>query len=294
MDDSPTHLEPRGHLVALGPDRDEVTLHYEEVGRGEPLVLLHGFGGGTANWRPFVADLAPHYRLLLVDLRGHGRSTNPRGEFTHRQAAGDLAALLDRLEIASCSALGMSTGGMTLLHLALAQPGRLRAQVLVSATTHFPPQARAILARASWETLPEAVRAMYRQCATRGDDQIRQLLGQFNALATNTDDMNFTAADLARITARTLVVHGDRDQFFPPAIPRALAAGIPGAELWLIAGGGHVPIPDPRVPFTARVLEFLGGPGAPGGHRGGGGWGARRAPAAGGEPVAPPETPTGS
>jgi pimeloyl-ACP methyl ester carboxylesterase len=247
----------RGHTVQI----DGIAMYYEEYGAGTPLVLLHGFGGCTRNWHPFVAELSERHRLIVVDLRGHGRSTNPENRFTHREAASDLFHLLDRLGVGRFSALGISSGGMTLLHMATSQPERLDAMVLISATSHFPAQARAIMRGASFGSMPRQVQEMYRACAERGDEQIRQLISQFNAFHDNYDDMNFTEQSLSAITARTLVVHGDRDRFFPVEIPVSLYRSIPGAALWIIPGGDHAPIYDSAVPFTSTALRFLAGPG---------------------------------
>ncbi len=243
-----------GHIVQV----NNIEMYYEEYGAGKTLVLLHGFGGCTQNWHPFIDKLAEHYRLILVDLRGHGHSTNPENKFTHREAANDVFHLLDKLGIDHFSAMGMSTGGMTLLHMATAQPKRIDAMVLISATTHFPDQARAIMRRASFNTMPKEVQEMYRECAKRGDEQIGQLIAQFNAFHENYDDMNFTTENLSTITARTLVVHGDRDNFFPVEIAENLKNSIPEAELWIIPYGEHVPIYDFKVPFISTALQFLG------------------------------------
>jgi pimeloyl-ACP methyl ester carboxylesterase len=157
--------------------------------------------------------------------------------------------------------MGISSGGMTLLHMATGQPRRIDAMVVISATSHFPHQARAIMRDASFDRMPQPVQAMYRECAKRGDEQIRQLITQFNALHKNDDDMNFTAQSLSTITARTLIVHGDRDRFFPVEIPVSMYRSIPDAALWIIPGGDHVPIYDAAVPFIATALRFLDGPG---------------------------------
>jgi pimeloyl-ACP methyl ester carboxylesterase len=242
-----------GQTVRVG----DVELYYEERGAGEPLVLLHGFGGCGRNWNPFTAELAARHRLILVDLRGHGHSTNPAGTFTHRQAAADVLALLDQLGVGRFSAMGMSTGGMALLHMATRQAGRIDAMVLISATSHFPDQARAIMRNSSFERMPRPVQDMYRECAPRGDEQVRQLIAQFNAFHDNRDDMNFTAESLSAIAARTLIVHGDRDRFFPVEIAVSLYRSIPDAALWIVPGGDHVPIYDPAVPFAATALRFL-------------------------------------
>jgi len=252
---APERRTTRGQRIRL----NTIEMHYEEYGAGKPLVLLHGFGGSSQNWYPFTAGLAERRRLILVDLRGHGYSTNPENKFTHREAASDVFLLLEKLGIGQFSAMGMSSGGMTLLHMARSQPERIGSMVLISATTHFPDQARAIMRAASFRTMPQAVQEMYRECAKRGDKQIRQLIKQFNALSEDYDDVNFTPRDLAIIRARTLVVHGDRDRFFPVEIPVSLYRSIPDAALWIVPGGDHVPIYDPSVPFTSTVLRFLDG-----------------------------------
>jgi len=253
---APKQTTARGHAVQI----NDIEMYYEEYGVGKPLVLLHGFGGCAQNWHPFTAKLSERYRLILVDLRGHGHSTNPENKFTHREAASDVFLLLEKLGVGRFSAMGMSSGGMTLLHMATSQPRRIDSMVLVSATSHFPEQARAIMRRASFDTMPQQVQEMYRECAKRGDEQIRQLIAQFNAFHENHDDMNFTAQSLSTITARTLVVHGDRDNFFPVEIAESIYRSIPDAALWIIPGGDHVPIYDSMVPFTATALRFLDGP----------------------------------
>jgi pimeloyl-ACP methyl ester carboxylesterase len=247
----------RGHTVHI----NDIELYYEEYGVGKPLVLLHGFGGCARNWHPFTATLSERHRLIVVDLRGHGHSTNPENRFTHRDAATDLFLLLEALGVGRFSAMGISSGGMTLLHMATSRPERVDAMVLISATSHFPDQARAMFRRASFASMPQDVQAMYRDCATRGDEQIRQLVTQFNSFHDDYDDMNFTAQTLSTITARTLVVHGDRDRFFPVDIPMNIYRSIPDAALWIIPGGDHVPIYDSTVPFASTALRFLDGPG---------------------------------
>jgi pimeloyl-ACP methyl ester carboxylesterase len=250
---APKQTSTHGHFVQI----NDMEMYYEEYGTGKPLVLLHGFGGCVQNWHPFTARLSEQYRLIVVDLRGHGYSTNPRNTFTHREAANDVFILLEKLGIDHFSAMGMSSGGMTLLHMATSQPKRIGSMVLISATSHFPDQARAIMRRASFGTMPQEVREMYRECAKRGDEQIRQLITQFNAFHENDDDMNFTAQSLSTITARTLIIHGDRDNFFPVEIPVSIYRSIPGSALWIIPGGDHVPIYDPTVPFVQQPCDSL-------------------------------------
>jgi pimeloyl-ACP methyl ester carboxylesterase len=177
---APKQSTTGGHTVQI----NNIEMYYEEYGAGKPLVLLHGFGGCTQNWHPFIAKLSERYRLILVDLRGHGHSTNPENRFTHREAASDVFLLLDRLGVGLFSAMGISSGGMTLLHMPTSQPKRIDSMVLISATSHFPDQARAMMRDASFGNMPQQVQEMYRECAKRGDAQIGQLITQFNALHT--------------------------------------------------------------------------------------------------------------
>ena len=243
----------RGHTVPI----NGIDMYYEEHGSGKPLVLLHGFGGFGQDWTAFEAKLAEHYRLIIVDMRGHGRSTNPEITFTHRQSATDVLSLLDSLGVDHFSAMGISSGGMTLLHMATRQPARIESMVLISATSYFPEQARSILQETSADNMPLEVQKMYKECASRGDAQIRQLATQFHGFYKSYDDMNFTGPYLSTISARTLIVHGDSDPFFPVEIPVDMFRSIPKASLWIIPGGDHVPIHDPAVPFLATALQFL-------------------------------------
>lgn len=238
---------------------NDISMHYELHGSGEPLVLLHGFGGCGRDWAPLMDSLARRYQLIIPDLRGHGASTNPSGKFTHRQAALDVFALLDRLNVPRIKAMGISTGGMTLVHMATQQPERVEAMVLIGATHYFPEQARAIMRMVGSDSMPPEVRAHFEQCATGGETQVRQLTGQFAAFQDSFDDMNFTAPYLGTIQARTLIVHGDRDDFFPVSIAVDMYRAIPHSALWIVPHGGHVPIFGPRArEFQDVAFAFLG------------------------------------
>lgn len=236
-----------------------VRLHYRVVGSGAPLLLLHPFGACTGIWSPFLDQLAGQYQVILIDMRGHGQSTNPSHRFTHRQSAEDVLSLLDQLRIEQIDAIGLSSGAMTLLHVATRQPQRVRAMVLVSAADSFPETARVMMGLStSPEHLPAEVVAGYRACAPRGDAQVRDLVAQFHAFGTDYDDMAFTPGDLRSITARTLIVHGDHDPLFPVTIARKLNEAIDNSTLWVVTGGDHIPIFGDLAPtFTSAALRFL-------------------------------------
>jgi pimeloyl-ACP methyl ester carboxylesterase len=220
-------------------------MYYEDRGSGEPLVLLHGGMGIGADWRHVFSSDPEGYRVIVPDLRGHGRSTNPSGVFTFRQCAQDVLRLVDHLGLSRVKAIGLSLGAKTLLHVASAEPSRVEAMVLVSATPHFPPPLRAAAAeftREAFERLSDADRNALRQRHVHGDEQIRLLYDMTRAFATSTDDMAFTAQTLGTITARTLIVHGDRDPYYPVELALELYRGIPQSALWVVPYGPHGPI----------------------------------------------------
>jgi pimeloyl-ACP methyl ester carboxylesterase len=242
-------------------DLNGFRLYYDDRGSGDPLLLLHGGMGIGSDWRyVFPRDPEP-YRVIEPDLRGHGRSTNPGKTFTFRQCAADILALLDHLGIDRVKAIGMSMGAKTLLHIATAQPERVEAMVIVSATPRFPESLRAAAAqftREAFERLSDSERNALRQRHVHGDEQLLQLYDMTRSFATSDDDMAFNQPLLERIQARTLIVHGDRDPLYPVELAIELFRGIPRSALWIVPYGGHGPIFGPHAaPFGSVALAHL-------------------------------------
>lgn len=254
--DSPAEDAPAGRTVTLRG----VKIYYESVGEGEPLLLLHSGTRTGRMYDPFREELSARYRLIVPDLRGHGGSTNPEGEWSTREMALDMIALLDHLGIERVRGVGASVGGITLLHMATLAPERVEAMVLVGVGTYIPVSCREILDGTNADDYPEAVWQRLRQRHRHGDDQIRALYAWVDSLAESYNDLTFTPAYLATVTARTLVVHGDRDYCFPASMAWDIYQAIPRAWLWVVPNGGHVPIDGALAPrFTETVLAFLGG-----------------------------------
>ena len=233
-------------------------IHHDTRGDGAPLLLLHGFTGSGGDWRHVFPEPLAGFQFIAADLRGHGRSTNPSGVFTFRAAAADMLALLDSLGLERVSAIGMSGGAKTLLHMATAQPSRFDRLVLVSATPYFPASARPLFASLNLESATEAEWTRLRQTHVYGDAQIRAIYEQGRDLARSYDDMNFTPSLLSTITAQTLIVHGDRDPFYPVKLAVEMYEAIPNARLWIVPNAGHGPIFGPLAPaFVQTVRAFL-------------------------------------
>lgn len=243
------------HAVTLNGQR----LHYEIHGKGEPLLLLHGFSGSGQDWKASLGQWGAGFHLVLPDLRGHGRSGTLSRPFRHDDAAADMLALLDHLKIERVSGVGISGGGNVLLHMATMRPERMKAMVLVSATPYFPAQARVIM-RQFGSSLPPEQREHLRRIHPGGDAQIDALLASTAAFADSYDDLNFTPQLLSTITAKTLIVQGDQDPLYPVELSQEMAKWIPNSRLWIISGGGHGPVIGERWrEFVKTAGEFVAG-----------------------------------
>jgi pimeloyl-ACP methyl ester carboxylesterase len=239
---------------------DGASVHYEISGEGEPLLWLHGFLGAGADWKYIFKDPPAGYRLIAPDLRGHGRSDALSGAFSFRQAARDMSALLRHLEIERVKAIGLSGGGITLLHMATAEPRSITSMVIVSAPPYFPAKTRSIQ-RQTFETMFSDVELdLMRKRHKHGESQIQRLFAASRAFAETYDDVNFTPPYLATITADTLIVFGDRDPFYPVSLAMELHAAIAGSHLWVVPNGGHGPVFGDRAAyFSDTALSFLRG-----------------------------------
>ena len=190
-------------------------------------------------------------------MRGHGQSTNPTNKFTHRQSAHDIYALLDHLEVDRFKAMGWSSGGMTLIHMATQQPERIKSMVLMAATPHFPKECRELQAHALDKEWDEGW-APQNHLHKDGEKQMRLLRQQFYDFKDSYDDMNFTPPYLSTIKAKTLIVHGDRDGFFPVDIPVTMYTSIPNSYLWIMPNMGHDLVQASEY-FIQTISDFLSG-----------------------------------
>lgn len=215
-----------------------VKIYFETHGTGEPLLLLHGFTLSHKAWDNWIEDLSKDYLVITPDLRGHGNSTNPSKIFTHELSAHDMYGLLDALKIDNFKAIGQSSGAMTLTHMATMDSTRISSMILIAGTTMFPAGARKIMKTVTYE----AWEGHLEHYQPKGEEQIRMLANQFRNLADTYNDMNFTQPYLATIICPTLIIHGDRDGFFPVDIPVSFYEAIPNSYLWIVPNDGHIPI----------------------------------------------------
>jgi pimeloyl-ACP methyl ester carboxylesterase len=222
---------------------DGIEMYYEIIGEGEPLILLHGGAQSGQTWSGVADDFAKHFQVIVPDLRGHGATDNPSREyFTMKQLALDVYALLDHLKIDSFRAMGISMGGITLLHMATQQPERIDSMVLIGAASYISSDQREIAHSIDLNNIPEDQMRQYREVHKHGDEQIIAMMEWQKIAADDYESTAFTPHYLSTIKANTLIVHGERDRRVPISIALEMYKAIPNSSLWIVPNGGHVPI----------------------------------------------------
>ncbi len=115
-----------------------VDLYYEIHGKGQPLLLIHGLGSSSRDWEFQLDAFAEHFQVITVDVRGHGRSTKAKGDYSIELFADDIAKLMQELEIPSAHIVSLSMGGMITFQLALDHPELVKSMVIVNSGPGFP------------------------------------------------------------------------------------------------------------------------------------------------------------
>jgi pimeloyl-ACP methyl ester carboxylesterase len=246
-----------------------VSLYVEEHGLGDPLVLVHGGLVSSATWAGALPILAEHYRVVIFDSRGHGRSTNPTGTLSYEVMADDTAALIDALGLDRPFVGGWSDGAEVALQFGLRHPGRARAVVAFATSLELGTEAvraeiRAIFgideegvvdldvfAGGSGQTLVP----MMRQWHPHGEEHWQRIVQQSATMWLTYAGL--TREQVERIDAPVLVAVGDRDEHVPVEEAVRLFRWLPQAELAVLPGASHMrPILEPAS-LVSVVIDFL-------------------------------------
>lgn len=242
-------------------------------GSGEAVVLAHAIGCDHRMWEAVGAALAPRWRVLAIDARGHGRSPVPPRPYSLAAMADDARRVLDRLGIERAHWVGLSMGGMVGQAFALAHPARLRKLVLANTTSAYGPEGRPnwdnrirLVSEGGLGAIREMVTARYFSPAFASShrDIVDRVMGRFMQTPAEgylgcceaIRELDFSGS-LGRIRASTLVIAGELDQGTPPAMSRAIADGIPGARMAVIPGASHLSAVEKPTEFAALVRDFL-------------------------------------
>jgi len=249
-------------------------LYWNEQGSGAPVLLIMGLSFTHEMWFRVLPILSTRYRTIFFDNRGMGRSDVPRGPYRMKVMAQDAAAVLDAAGVQAAHVIGASMGGMIAQELALRHPQRVLSLLLGCTSyggliarwpslSHVPHELplgeNAKMSREAGlipllyapSTPMELIKEDFRvraQCIWTA----RGFWGQFTGILIWNSYRR-----LPRVSAPTLVVHGEQDRLIPPVNGRVVARRIPGARFELIPNAGHLLTTDQLAPCVNLMLEFL-------------------------------------
>ncbi len=234
-----------------------IRLYYATIGSGPPVVLLHGGLANSDYWGRQIEALAPHHRVIVVDSRGHGRSTRDARPYGYDLMADDVVALLDKLGIARADVVGWSDGAIIGLDLAIRRPGRVGKVFAFAANT------RTSGVKPDVEKNPTFARYIRRAGEEYGRlSTTPKGYGAFVAQISRmwASEPNWSDARLRSIRVPVVVADGDHDEAIVRAHTEYMAATIPGAGLLILPNTSHFAFLQNPALFNATMLNFLDGP----------------------------------
>ncbi len=256
---------PGFYIPANGLD-----IYYEEYGKGkseQPLILLHGGTATLQSWQEHIPAFAAHFRVIVLDSRGHGKTNNPAGELSYPMMADDVAAFIQTLDLNQPLVFGYSDGGQIALELGIRYPDLTKALVLGGTCYRFSEQYFAALTGFGvdkpgsvpfdFERMqtdqPEWVQYLQAEHA-RADrpDNWKILMEQIAKLWWNVQD--YSVEDLNKITTPTLILLGDRDEGVEVEQAVEMYHSIANAELAILPNAHHGDLDEVA---DKLVVEFL-------------------------------------
>ncbi|HWX47874.1 MAG TPA: 3-oxoadipate enol-lactonase [Roseomonas sp.] len=245
-----------------------------EGAEGRPwVVLAHGIATDLHLWDGVARALAPHYRILRYDARGHGRSDAPPGPYDLDMLGRDAAGLMTALDIARAHFVGLSLGGMTGLGLALSHPERLLSLACCNARASAPASYREAWAERSAAVAAQGMEAMVEPSLSRwfarGFREAQPALAaRVAAMVRNTTPEGYRGCaaalqgldyggQLADIELPVLYLTGKEDQGAPPEVMRAMQHATPGAQYVEIPHAGHLSAIEQPEAVAAALHRFF-------------------------------------
>ena len=261
---------------------NDIDIYYEEHGSGEPLLLIMGWGGNAAGWKPQIPGLADVFRVIALDNRGTCRSSAPEGPYSIAQMAEDTAGLLDALEIPQAHVFGISMGGMIAQELALAHPEKVGALILGCTTAGGDQAAGAEQLRSEIADFRQTddskamdlewfagflKRLWTDEALIQSDEYLQDFVLALIRFPPPLHGLRSQAAAIAahdsydrlpQIRCPTLVITGDEDSLIDPRNSDTIAERIPNAERHIFPGlkhAFHLERPDLVNPVIIDFIE---------------------------------------
>jgi len=228
-------------------------LWYAEFGRGTPVILLHGGAANSRWWRQQIPALRTRFRVIVLDNRGHGRSTGTGERLTFDRMASDVVALMGYLHIRRAAVVGWSDGANIGLSMAIHSPQRVT-KLFAFGGNSSPAGLRPFSPTAASKAFDREARQEYRALSPtpKNVDAMMEADEQLDATQPH-----FTSQELRSIRVRTWIVDGDRDQFIKRSDTDYLASQIPNAGELILPDVSHsAPLRNPDL-FNQVLLLFL-------------------------------------
>jgi pimeloyl-ACP methyl ester carboxylesterase len=255
---------------------DGIRIHLVEAGAGPALVLLHGLSATHANWEHTISAFADRWRVVALDLPGHGRSGKPDAPYTIDFYAGIVRTLGHELGIREAVVVGNSLGGQIAVELGLTYPAWTRGLVLVAPAGGFPGAVRAFgwaigaaaNPRVLRVTLPRALDLCFWDASSPGCAERQRMLAERLAGDDYPQFARAVARSLAgaiaagrqplhRLTQPTLLVWGREDRVVGLAGSRRILREVRHARLAVLERCGHLPMLERPQEFNRLLAEFL-------------------------------------
>ncbi len=253
------------------------TVYYDEQGEGHRLLFVSGLGSTRFGWWKQVEPFSRKFRVINMDNRDAGDSALGAGPYTIADMAEDVAGVIQNLKLGPTHLVGISMGGFISLELAIRHPQLVENLVLVSTSAggatnvSAQPEILALLARTEGEEIETRTRRTFTAIAGKDymathpedlDHIVRNAQAKPMSLASYQRQLGAVIAHdatdrLDKISAPTLVVHGDCDPLVPYPNGQHLAMHIKGARLSTFPGVGHLPPIEATERFNREVMEFL-------------------------------------
>ena len=236
-------------------ENEGARIWYATYGSGSPVILLHGGLGHSSNWGYQVPALVRNgYHAIVIDSRGHGRSTRDAQPYSYELMATNVSAVMDTLNLEKAALAGWSDGACTALILASKVPAQVAGVFFFACNMD-------LSGTKEFEFTP-----IVQRCFNRHIKDYKQLSAtpnQFDEFSEAVGLMqrtqpNYTADDLAQISVPVTIVHSEHDEFIKREHAEYLARSIPKAEFIYLPGVSHfAPLQRPEQ-FNAAMLAFLG------------------------------------
>jgi pimeloyl-ACP methyl ester carboxylesterase len=250
----PRPLPPAGDSGFV--PHDGARIWFQTFGAGPPVVLLHGGLANSRYWGNQVpALMRAGYRVILIDSRGHGRSSRDERPYTYELMASDVVAVMDRLGVDKAAVAGWSDGAIIGLVMAIRSPARLT-RVFAFAANMDPSGVKPDVDKNPTFARFEARAARDYAALSPTPRGYADFAKAINRMWATEPD--YKAADLARIRTPAAIVDGDHDEAIKREHTEYLARAIPGAKLVILPGASHFAMLQRPEAFNAALLAFLG------------------------------------